>query len=111
MIFNVKTIGYSAPENWNVGIQIDLVAENGNQLCLSAELKDLEIRIAWPLQSRDLTCGKKDFSYFPLPEQMVVKVRNSAGNNGMNGEPIVLELPPDLDNEKLIRALKVLVLH
>lgn len=111
MIFNVKTIAYSAPGNWNRGIQIDLIAENGNHLCLSAELKDLDIRIAWPQQSRYLTCLKKDLSYFPLPEQMVLKVRNSTGNNGMNGEPIVLELLPELDTEQLTQALKVLTLH
>ncbi|MBE9602389.1 hypothetical protein [Pedobacter sp. MC2016-24] len=111
MIFYVKKAAYPATEKWTEGMLIDLVAENGNHICLSAAMTDAAFRIEWPQQSRYLTCLKKDLSYFELPEQLVLKVRSSTGNNGMNAEPIVLELPADFDVAQLIKALKVLTLH
>lgn len=111
MIFKLDTWTCNDSIRWNQEIAIELQSQNGTTLNLRAVPGNPELQLNLPGGMKTFNCLKKDFSYFRLPEQLVLRTGSRSPSSGMNAEPIVLDLPADLDIEDLIKALRILTLH
>lgn len=111
MIFKLDTWSCNDSISWSQEIAIEFQSQNGTKLSLSAVPGSPELEMNLPGAIKPFTCLKKDFSYFMLPEQLVLRTGSRNQNSGMNAEPIVLDLPADLNIEDLIKALRILTLH
>jgi len=109
MIFKVKTIIYNTL-NWHKEVEIVLLEEKGSELVLSSECGGTEVKIELSDLQRSMVCLKENFTFFSLPDQIVLRPGNSIRSKGMQAEPIVLDLLPELDTEQLNKVLKLLVL-
>lgn len=109
MIFKVKTIIYNTL-SWHKEVEIVLLEESNNQLVLSSECGGTEVRIELSDLERSMICLKENFTFFSLPDQIVLRPGNSIRSKGMHAEPIVLDLLPELDTVQLNKTLKLLLL-
>lgn len=110
MIFKVKSITYNMLR-WHKEIEIVLLDESSNQLILSSEDGGMEVKIELSDLERSMLCLKENFTFFNLPDQIVLRPGNSIRSQGMHAEPIVLDFVPGVDTEQLNSALKILILR
>jgi hypothetical protein len=109
MIFKVKTIICNTL-NWQKEVEIVLLGESSNQLVLSSACGGTEVKIELSDLERSMVCLKEHFTFFSLPDQIVLRPGKSIRSKGMHAEPIVLNLFPELDTAQLNKALKLLLL-
>ncbi|PTS91983.1 hypothetical protein DBR11_27970 [Pedobacter sp. HMWF019] len=110
MIFKVKSITYNTL-CLHKEVEIVLLDECSNQLVLSSECGGTEIKIELSDLDRSMLCLKENFTFFSLPDQIVLRPGKSIRSKGMHAEPIVLDFLSELDTEQLNKTLKLLILR